>query len=745
MSKIETITTRIRPIKKVCIIENDFQRLFEVIKNYTEDVGGFYNLILINNESLFRQNTIDFVKSHDPDLILNYSNRESEQLKNIFKTKVINANNDGFSYDNIRTPLEIIDNVPESARIEIIDKENFLLYHGDGSGPTHSYLSLNFGIISARFFEKCNDTDFLKTIQYSSISPFFQEFGYFKHKSPKEKTLIDFSNLIFRPIWSLNIGSGNNNDGYFLKYPTLVIGSNEKIESFVYFWNIRATYPTSDIVWLPIEMIDDQMAKGIFPHYTHYCLFNDDRIDEIRQKIEKFNDLYHEIDISNYYYDIIEVGWNAYDHAQNVIIEKNIIRVIHPQGRLFSKTGYNINLAVQITGPDVTFLPKSLELGQLFLTYSPKEPQHFARMSSKGLTITFTDLNPLENLPSLFDIKIPTSEKIFNTLLKESGIILKETNDTQVMIQAVNKLKGFENIKILTDPVICQLIVELTPKRMKTLAETIAQKIKLGLDEEEIQRLLIENLEEIAFITKNKFYPVSQFESIIKKPINNKEKYREKIQQLYNLEILLRGKKVICPSCNSILWYPLSNLSGDLTCYCCNNPVILPVFNKDKAEEDYYRLNELFCTATDQGILPLLLTTYILNNQNFISKKFIFNYRLFEETNELGEIDIIFSFGNKIGLAEVKSNYNFKEDQLDRMLEISEKINADILVFSTLKEKDSEDIINLCNYLNSKKLKIPAFILTNKALFNEKSPILFDHLRELERDKGISNEPIIIE
>ena len=280
---------------------------------------------------------------------------------------------------------------------------------------------------------------------------------------------------------------------------------------------------------------------------------------------------------------------------------------------------------------------------------------------------------------------------------------------------------------------------------MKTLAETIAQKIKLGLDEEEIQRLLIENLEEIAFITKNKFYPVSQFESIIKKPINNKEKYREKIQQLYNLEILLRGKKVICPSCNSILWYPLSNLSGDLTCYCCNNPVILPVFNKDKAEEDYYRLNELFCTATDQGILPLLLTTYILNNQNFISKKFIFNYRLFEETNELGEIDIIFSFGNKIGLAEVKSNYNFKEDQLDRMLEISEKINADILVFSTLKEKDSEDIINLCNYLNSKKLKIPAFILTNKALFNEKSPILFDHLRELERDKGISNEPIIIE
>lgn len=745
MSKIETITTRVRPIKKVCIIENDLTQLFEVIKNYTEDVGGFFNLILINDESLFRQNTIDFVKSHDPDLILNYSACDSEKLKEIFKTKVIYFDKKGFSYVHIQTPLQILDNVSESAGIEIINNENVLLYHGDGSGPAHSYLSLNYGIISAKYFESCDENDFLKKIKCSSLSPVFIEYGIFRLKSSNEKTLIDFSNLIFRPSWSYPMGRGNNKDGYFLKKPTLVIGSNKRIESLVYFWNVRATYPTSKVVWLPIEMIDDQNAKGIFPLYSHYCLFDNDKIGELRQKIKQFNESYQEIDASHYYYDYVDIGWNIYDHAQNVIIENDIIRVIHPQGGLFSKAGYNINLAIQITGPDVTFLPKSLELGQLFLDDPPREPQHFARMSSKGLTILFSDINPLENLPSLFDIKIPTSEKIFEALLKEYGITLEETNDTQVMVQAVNKLQGIENIKILTDPIICQLIVELTPKRIGTLAETIAQKIKLGIGEEEIQRLLVENLEEISFLSKNKFYPASQFESIIKKRIEDKEKYREKIQELYNFEILLRGKKVTCPSCHSILWYPLSNLSGDLTCYCCNNPVILPVFNKGKAEEDYYRLNELFCTAADQGILPLLLTTYILNNQNFRSKKFIFNYNLFEETKKLGEIDIIFTFGNQIGLAEVKTNYNFKEDQLDRMLEISEKINAGLLVFSTVKERDSEEVINLCSYLNSKKLKIPAFILTNKVLFNEKSPQLFDYLRELDRKKGISNGPIIIE
>jgi hypothetical protein len=176
MSKIETITTRIRPIKKVCIIENDFPRLFEIIKNYTEDIGGFYNLILINDDSLFRQNTIDFVKSHDPDIILNYSNCESERLIKIFKTKVISDKKEGFSYIHIQTPLEILDNIPESARIKISDNKNFLLlYHGDGAGSAHSYLSLNYGIISARYFEKCDENDFVKSIKYSSINPIFIE------------------------------------------------------------------------------------------------------------------------------------------------------------------------------------------------------------------------------------------------------------------------------------------------------------------------------------------------------------------------------------------------------------------------------------------------------------------------------------------------------------------------------------------------------------------------------------------
>jgi len=744
MSKIETITTRLRPIKKVSIIENDFPRLFEIIKNYTEDIGGFYNLILINDDSLFGQNTIDFVKSHDPDLILNYSNCDNEILIKNFKTKVIDAKKEGFSYIHIQTPLEILNNIPESTRIEIADKEKFLLYNGDGVGPAHSYSSLNYGIISSRYFEKCDENDFVKSIKYSSISPVFIEYSYFNIKSSVEETLIMLSNLIFRPSWSYTIGSGNNKEEFFLKYPTLVIGTNEKIESFIFFWNMRATYPTSNIVWLPIEMIDDQTAPGIFPHFSHYCLFNNDRIGEIRERIKKFTKSYQEIDVSKYYYHIFEIGWNSYDHVQNVIVEKDSIRVIHPQGKLFSKNGYNINLAIQITGPDVTFLPKSLELGQLYLPFSPMEPQHFARMSSRGLTILFSDFSPLENFPSIFDIKIPTPEKIFNTLLKEYGISLKESNDTQVMIQVINRLKGLENINFLTDPAIFELIVNLTPKRIQRLVKEIAKKIKPGLDDDEIRKLLIENLEGMTAIISNKIVTASQFESIVNMPIENREVFFEKIQQLYNLEILLRGKNVICPSCNSHLWYPLSNLSGNLACYCCNNPIILPVFNKTKAEEDSYRLNELFCTATDHGILPMLLTIYLINNQNFISKKFIFNYYLFEESKQIGEIDIIFTFGSKIGLAEVKTNQRFEEEQLDRMLEISEKINANLLIFSTLKEEESNDVIDLCSYLNSKNLKIPAFILTKKVLFNEKSPILFDYLRELERNKGISNGPIII-
>jgi hypothetical protein len=69
----ESIKTRVRPIKKLCIIENnDFPRLIEIIRIYSKEICGILNLILINDATLFSSNILEFIKSHDP-VVKNYT------------------------------------------------------------------------------------------------------------------------------------------------------------------------------------------------------------------------------------------------------------------------------------------------------------------------------------------------------------------------------------------------------------------------------------------------------------------------------------------------------------------------------------------------------------------------------------------------------------------------------------------------------------------------------------------------
>ncbi len=63
----KTITTKARPIKKVCIInKDDLENLLNVIKIFSSEVGGFLNLILINDEELFSSNSIEFISFEYP-------------------------------------------------------------------------------------------------------------------------------------------------------------------------------------------------------------------------------------------------------------------------------------------------------------------------------------------------------------------------------------------------------------------------------------------------------------------------------------------------------------------------------------------------------------------------------------------------------------------------------------------------------------------------------------------------------
>jgi len=64
-----------------------------------------------------------------------------------------------------------------------------------------------------------------------------------------------------------------------------------------------------------------------------------------------------------------------------------------------------------------------------------------------------------------------------------------------------------------------------------------------------------------------------------------------------------------------------------------------------------------------------------------------------------------------IGIVEVKADRGFEDHgQIDRLLDISERINADLILFSTIKSKYSEEVKELVRYLETKEADTSIFI-----------------------------------
>jgi hypothetical protein len=256
----------------------------------------------------------------------------------------------------------------------------------------------------------------------------------------------------------------------------------------------------------------------------------------------------------------------------------------------------------------------------------------------------------------------------------------------------------------------------------------VIKEIGETISEGQLETLIRENISPLTTINSNKI--ICTKDLLTRFPNEEREKYGRLLQELYEYKILLRGKSFKCPRCNSNLWYSLSALNDDLKCYCCGNNVIIPIFIGSATLEDSFKLNELIINAVDQGILPLLLTANFLFKQMFCGKRFLFNNILYDNNSkeQLAEVDIIFTIGKLIGLAEVKADRGFEDHrQIDRLLYISKRINANLIIFSTLKSKNSEEVQDLMDYLKTTGIDISIFILTKEVLFEKELINLSDY------------------
>lgn len=468
-----TIITKIRPIKKLCIIEdNDLDRLIQIIKSYSMEVTGILNLILINNEKLYYSNTIDFIDRYDPDIIVNYSSCNNDKLRSLFKTLVMNGMDKNFHWDNIATSIDILDNIRDASQSmqndEIKIVKDIYANYDTSNDPKNMVYYLNFGLIDKSLKddlkESFRDTIFeginLKSIKEDTFNPIGKLLN--QVSADNLNNILFLSIFILWPIFSESISIheiDHNKDNYYKK-STIIFGHQYDLESMVYFWNERATYPfLNHIIWLPLELLDEYM--GYIHKFENFCVFirPGDDIDDIIRRIKLMNESLTEIDNSKFYFRSKLNEWESFKFKQNVSIIENKFTIKHPNDKLFSRRGYNTNAVLEIYGIEELSLPKSLALGESFREsdenvirppYNDIIKSHvFSRISSRGLAFAFDQFDPFMNSSLIYDVSLPSDKSVFESLLEEHQLQLIGTSGSQIIEQIINLVNGFENLEII--------------------------------------------------------------------------------------------------------------------------------------------------------------------------------------------------------------------------------------------------------------------------------------------------------
>ncbi|WP_165707497.1 hypothetical protein [Pectobacterium polaris] len=146
------VTTKIRPVRKVFIIdENDIKTFSDIFNHLMIEIDGVINLIFPTNNKLFSQNTKEFVNRYDPDVILNYSILNDLDLSEHFNTITYNSKSSNYNLNKFGSPIFTFTGTPYLASKDptLIPKKVFSHSKLEPT-PESLFLALNYGVLNKK-------------------------------------------------------------------------------------------------------------------------------------------------------------------------------------------------------------------------------------------------------------------------------------------------------------------------------------------------------------------------------------------------------------------------------------------------------------------------------------------------------------------------------------------------------------------------------------------------------------------
>lgn len=740
------ILTKVRPIKKIFIFENnDFQAFEKLFLEIQDEIDVIQNLIFVNDNDLWSQTNKDFVKSSDPDIILNLSTLDDNHLSLHFGIFSVKPITDHYKIGRFGTNLLSFTKLPSI--IKRFNKEEdlkFTVLSGSKleNTPESLMACINYGL-----FEN-------KTKEQLPLSIFKNlEVEFLTSKEDLINSLFGTDNKFIQLTTEIGDfgGSGHGSSIYEINYNKeglfqgtqkyIFISKQNDFKTISYFWNTRSYYPNSEIAWIPVDYIED--ISAVVDKETTFICFD----IEVENKIKSLfpNSIISKP--SGLHFSSRNERWTFFEHSQMISTVDNEAVILHPAEKSFSDIGSMGAFVLETRGLKEFIYPKKRSIGKLFF------PEHhdfaifenqFQRISELGLSTYVLKVSPLriEDISEL--IVLPTFHKVLNHLFEDVGYTIKSTPKSSILEQTINLLGGLNEINIISDKHIFDLLIILTPK---VRTENTVKKLLEGAGEKITSDDVLEIIAEIREKGAVNFPSVTlTTQDILAKttvPRNEKKNLLPILQKLYDQRIFLRGKYFQCQSCSSNLWIQMDQIKRINYCIECSNVVNIPIHLNGKQDSDYFRLNQLIVRAVDQGQLATLLLLNAFYQQKYRTFDYQSNLEVYEGKNLITDIDLLIKIGKKIGIAECKSTSGFTETQVNELIKIASKMQCDFIAFSSLIDPTRKEIKDLVAILNKKSLTIPAFIFTNQSLFNPNSNMIQKHF-ELRHKEDFSKGPIIV-
>jgi hypothetical protein len=744
--RTEYILTKVRPIKKLFIIEHDdydsFAKLFIEIQN---EIDSIQNLILVNDNDLWSQSNKDFIKRSDPDIILNLSKLDDDKLSIHFGISSVRPITDHFKIARFRTDLFSFTRLPTYVEKfnNIKEIEFDVLSASKLENDAESLLAcVNYGLLQEEtkklfrlsIFKKLNAT-YLSTIE------------------DLIKSIFDNNNKFIRLTTEIGSfgGSGHGSSVYEIDYNSEELFNNKKKYFFVseknnfktisFFWNIRSYYSYSKIAWIPIDFIKD--IESLVDTETVFVCFDED----IKRKVkEQFSDTTI-IEPERLYFRGRNERWTFFEHTQTISITDNEAIIQHPVEKSFSDIGSIGAFVLEIRGLKEFAYPKRRSIGKLFFPIHYEYElfaERFQRISELGLSKYVLEVSPLKANDISELIALPTFNEVIKHLFEDVGYEIKKTPKSSILEQTVNLLGGLSELNIISNKNVFDLLVGLTPKvRTENFIKKLLAEGREKITSDDVMEIIAEIKEKGAVNFPSVTLTVDEIVTKTSLKGSEKKKLYPILQKLYDQRVFLRGKYFACPSCSSNLWIQIDEINRVNYCIECSNKINLPIHLNDKQDSDYFRLNQLIVRAVDQGQLSTLLLLNLFVQQKYRAFDYQSNLEVFKAKTLITDIDLLIKIGNKIGIAECKSTSGFTESQVDELIKIAITMQCDFIAFSSLIDSTSQEVKNLVELLNEKSLDIPAFIFTSQSLFDPKSNMIQKHF-ELWYKNEFSKGAIVI-